>query len=108
MHLYVNVKKSHARSICSFRLSFCALDVFWQNKNQPTLKEFFSQAKTPQPVSKKRPKKLIIRPADVVHIMSDDSDDDGVAKKKKAPRLSDGSFMSWVSDKRTEVVISYV
>lgn len=39
---------------------------------------------------------MLIRPAEVVDIMNSDSDDEEASRKKKAPRISDQQFMSWV------------
>ena len=68
-----------------------------QGQNQPQLLDFMTPDGKIKSIPKKKQKRLLIRPAEVVDIMKDDSDDEGTSSKpRKKARLSDEQFMTWV------------
>ena len=68
-----------------------------QGQNQPRLLDFMTPDGKIKSIPKKKQKRLLIRPAEVVDIMEDNSDDEGASNKpKKKARLCDEQFMTWV------------
>lgn len=72
-----------------------------KGQNQPRLLDFMTPDGKIRSIPKKKKKRLLIRPAEVVDIMDGDSDNEGTTSKpKKKPRLSDDQFMAWVRNNK--------